>query len=144
MKRRLVIIKPHVLRRSDASVVIGDIIQRFGKAGLDLIQIKMVTLSEAQARRFHLVHKERPFYQDMVERSSSGPCLAMVIRIGGEKDDQKMRELIGARDPRQAEPGSIRADYAVDIAEYAVYFSDSFTKPERDIRFFFPEMELPD
>jgi nucleoside-diphosphate kinase len=144
MEQGLVIIKPHVLLRPDATVVVGDIIQRFGKAGLDLIQIKMMRLSEDQASHFYRVHKERPFYRDLVENASSGPCLVMVIGGIGSKSDviMKLRDLAGAPNPRHAEPGSIRADYAVSIADNAVYVS--LDSAERDILFFFPEMDLLD
>ncbi len=134
VERTLSIIKPDAVQKN----AIGEILQRFEKNGLELKGLRMLTLSEEQAGEFYAVHKERPFFGELVEYMSSGAVVVSVLE--GESAVSKNRELMGATDPKEAAPGTIRADFATDISANAVHGSDSLENAEREIKFFFPEL----
>lgn len=131
-ERTLSIIKPDGVNNHH----IGEIISRFEKAGLRIADIKMVTLSKEQAEQFYQEHRERPFYQDLVKSMTSGPVVLMVLE--GNQAVSKNRELMGATDPKKAEKGTIRADFAKDVTQNTVHGSDSPESARREILFFFP------
>lgn len=134
VERTLSIIKPDAVQKN----VIGEILQRFEKNGLQLKGLRMLTLSEEQAGEFYAVHKERPFFGELVEYMSSGAVVVSVLE--GESAVSKNRELMGATDPKEAAAGTIRADFATDISANAVHGSDSLENADREIKFFFPEL----
>lgn len=132
----LSIIKPDAVAKS----VIGQIITRFEQAGLNVIAAKMMQLSREQAERFYEIHRERPFFKDLVEFMISGPVLVQVLQ--GEHAVLKNREIMGATNPKEAAPGTIRADFADSIDANAVHGSDSLENADREIAFFFEPHEL--
>ena len=133
VERTLSIIKPDAVAKN----VIGEIYSRFEKAGLRIVAAKMLHLSQEQAGGFYDVHKERPFFKDLVEFMTSGPVVVQVLE--GEGAIAKNREVMGATNPKEAAPGTIRADFASTIDENAVHGSDAPETAEREIGFFFPE-----
>jgi nucleoside-diphosphate kinase len=136
IERTLSIIKPDAVAKN----VIGKIYSRFETNGLKIIASKMAWLSTQQAGEFYAVHKERPFYKDLVEFMTSGPV--MIQALEGEDAIAKNRELMGATDPRKAEPGTIRADFATSIDANAVHGSDGPDTAKVEIAFFFPGMSV--
>ena len=136
VERTLSIIKPDAVTKN----VIGKIYQRFEDAGLKIVAAKMVWLSEKEAGAFYAVHKERPFYKDLVAFMTSGPVMVQVLE--GENAIAKNRELMGATDPKKAAPGTIRADFADSIDANAVHGSDAPETARVEIAFFFPEMNI--
>jgi nucleoside-diphosphate kinase len=136
VQRTLSIIKPDAVAKG----VIGDIIRRFEENGLCIIAARMLHLSAEQAGRFYAVHRERPFYKDLCHYMSSGPVLAMVLE--GNNAVNLNRQLMGATNPKDAEPGTIRADHAKSIDANAVHGSDSPENAEIEIDFFFGGIEL--
>ncbi|MFC0708503.1 nucleoside-diphosphate kinase [Azorhizophilus paspali] len=136
VERTLSIIKPDAVAKN----VIGEILTRFEKAGLRVVAAKMVQLSEREAGGFYAEHKERPFFKDLVSFMTSGPVVVQVLE--GEGAIAKNRELMGATDPKKAEPGTIRADFAVSIDENAVHGSDSEASAAREIAYFFAATEV--
>ena len=136
VERTLSLIKPDGISRG----LIGEVIGRFEKAGLKIRAMKMVRLSLEQARAFYLVHKERPFYDSLTRFMSSGPIVAMILE--GENAIQRNRELMGATDWRQAEAGTIRADFARDIEANIVHGSDGPDTARTEIAFFFNTLEV--
>lgn len=135
-ERTLSIIKPDAVGKNH----IGDIISRFEKAGLKIVAAKMTHLPEAQAQGFYAVHKERPFFKDLVSFMTTGPVLVMVLE--GENAIVKNRDIMGATDPKKAAPGTIRADFASSIDENAVHGSDSAENAKIEIDFFFKPEEV--
>lgn len=135
IERTLSIIKPDAVAKN----VIGKIISRFESGGLKIVAAKMVWLSAREAGQFYAVHKERPFFGELVEFMTSGPV--MVQALEGEDAIAKNRELMGATDPKKAAPGSIRADFAESIDANAVHGSDGPETARTEIAFFFPAME---
>jgi nucleoside-diphosphate kinase len=133
IERTLSIIKPDAVAKN----VIGEIYSRFEKAGLTIVAARMMHLSEHQAGGFYAVHKERPFYQDLVAFMTSGPVMVQVLE--GENAINKNRELMGATNPKDAAPGTIRADFAKTVDENAVHGSDGPDTARTEIDFFFPE-----
>jgi nucleoside-diphosphate kinase len=131
MQKTLSIIKPDAV----AANHVGDIIQRFERAGLHVVAAKMVHLTRQQAEQFYAVHKERGFFNDLVSFMISGPVFVMTLE--GENAILKNRELMGATDPRKAAPGTIRADFAKTIDENAVHGSDGPETAAFEIDFFF-------
>lgn len=119
---------------------IGEIISRFEKNGLQVAAVKMIHMSPEQASEFYAVHKDRPFYKDLVKMMSSGPVVVMVLE--GNNAVAKNRELIGATDPKQAEKGTIRADFGVSKTENTMHGSDSVENAELEIAFFFQPEEI--
>ncbi|MBK2124566.1 nucleoside-diphosphate kinase [Fangia hongkongensis] len=135
-QRTLSIIKPDAVAKN----VIGDIYARFEKAGLEIVAAKMKHLSEKEAGEFYAVHKERPFYADLVKFMISGPVMIQVLE--GDNAISKNRELMGATNPKEAEPGTIRADFADSIDANAVHGSDAEETAKEEIAFFFSGAEL--
>ena len=133
IERTLSIIKPDAVKKN----VIGDIYSRFEKNGLKIVAAKMIHLSQEQAGRFYEVHKERPFFPALVEFMSSGPI--MVQALEGENAVLKNRDLMGATNPQEAAPGTIRADFADSIDANAVHGSDAAETAAAEIAFFFGE-----
>jgi nucleoside-diphosphate kinase len=136
IERTFSIIKPDAVAKN----VIGEIVSRFEKNGLRVIASKMLHLSREQAQGFYAVHKERPFYNDLVEFMISGPVVVQVLE--GEDAISKNRELMGATNPAEAAPGTIRADFAKTVDENAVHGSDAPETAVQEIRFFFSDDEI--
>lgn len=136
IERTISIIKPDAVAKN----VIGKIYSRFEKAGLQIIAAKMMHLSDEQAGAFYEVHKERPFYNDLVSFMTSGPVMVQVLE--GEGAIAKNREVMGATNPAEAAEGTIRADFATSIDENAVHGSDSPETAAQEIKFFFSDEEL--
>jgi nucleoside-diphosphate kinase len=131
VERTLSIIKPDAVAKN----VLGEIYSRFEKAGLRIIAARMEHLSAQKAGEFYAVHKERPFYNDLVEFMTSGPV--MVQALEGEDAIAKNREVMGATNPADAAPGTIRADFAQTVDENAVHGSDGPDTASAEIEFFF-------
>ncbi len=134
----LSIIKPDAVAKS----VIGQIYSRFENAGLNIIAAKMAQLSRTQAEAFYEIHKARPFFNDLVEFMISGPVMIQAIK--GENAVAKNRDLMGATNPKEAAPGTIRADFADSIDANAVHGSDSLENAAREVAFFFEPHEICD
>ena len=136
IERTFSIIKPDAVAKN----VIGEIYSRFEKAGLNIIAAKMLHLSKEQAEGFYAVHKERPFFKDLVEFMTSGPVLVQVLE--GENAILQNRAVMGATNPSEAEPGTIRADFAETIDENAVHGSDGPDTARVEIDYFFSADEI--
>jgi nucleoside-diphosphate kinase len=136
VERTLSIVKPDAVAKN----VIGQIYARFEAAGLKIAAAKMVQLSRAEAEAFYAVHKGRPFYDDLVSFMISGPVMVQVLE--GENAIAKNRELMGATDPRKADKGTIRADFADSIDANAVHGSDAPETAAVEVGFFFPAMHV--
>jgi nucleoside-diphosphate kinase len=136
VERTLSIIKPDAVAKN----VIGQIYSRFEGAGLRVVAARMTQLSKAQAEGFYAVHKERPFFGELVAFMISGPVMIQVLE--GENAMQKNRDLMGATDPKKAEKGTIRADFADSIDANAVHGSDSAQNAAIEIAYFFPALEV--
>lgn len=134
IERTLSIIKPDAVAKN----VIGKIVSRFEEAGLKVIAARLQQLSRADAERFYAVHAERPFFKDLVDFMISGPVFVQALE--GENAIQKNRDLMGATDPKKAEKGTIRADFADSIDANAVHGSDAPETATGEIAFFFPEL----
>src|SRR3954454_23410095 len=135
-ERTLSIIKPDAVKKN----VVGQILARFEKAGLRIVAARMMHLSRAEAEGFYAVHRERPFFRDLVEFMISGPVLVQVLE--GDNAIAKNRELMGATDPKKADKGTIRADFAASIDANAVHGSDSAENAQVEVAFFFPGMNI--
>ncbi|HBE92996.1 MAG TPA: nucleoside-diphosphate kinase [Gammaproteobacteria bacterium] len=136
VERTLSIIKPDAVGRD----VIGEIYTRFEKGGLRVIAARMLHLSPGQAEAFYAVHKDRPFYAELVSFMTSGPVIVQCLE--GEDAIQKNRQLMGATNPAEALPGTIRADFATTVDENAVHGSDAPETAAAEIEFFFTDEEL--
>ena len=136
IERTLSIIKPDAVAKN----VIGQIIARFESAGLKVIAARLMQLSTADAEAFYAVHRERPFFKDLVSFMVSGPVVVQVLE--GENAILKNRELMGATDPKKADKGTIRADFADSIDANAVHGSDAAATAATEIAFFFPSMQI--
>lgn len=136
VERTFSIIKPDAVAKN----VIGQIYSRFESNGLKIIAARMTHLSRAQAEQFYAVHRERPFFNDLVEFMISGPVMVQVLE--GEDAIRKNRELMGATDPKKAEKGTIRADFADSIDANAVHGSDAPETAAAEIASFFPALEI--
>ncbi|BAW80783.1 nucleoside-diphosphate kinase [Candidatus Nitrosoglobus terrae] len=136
IERTLSIIKPDAVAKN----VIGEIYTRFEKAGLRIVAARMLHLTEAQAQKFYAVHKDRPFYHDLVKFMISGPIMVQVIE--GENAIIKNRDLMGATNPKEAAAGTIRADFAENIDANAVHGSDGPETAKSEIAFFFKSEEI--
>lgn len=136
VERTLSIIKPDAVAKN----VIGKIYQRFEDAGLKIAAARMVHLSRADAEGFYAVHRERPFFKDLVDFMISGPVMIQVLE--GEAAIAKNRELMGATDPKKAAPGTIRADFADSIDANAVHGSDAPETAAVEIAYFFPSLNV--
>jgi nucleoside-diphosphate kinase len=133
MERTLSIIKPDAVAKN----VIGQIYARFEEAGFKIVAAKMIHLDREQAGGFYAVHKERPFYNDLIDFMTSGPVMVQVLE--GEDAVVRHREVMGATNPQEAAPGTIRADFATSIDENAVHGSDSLENAEIEINYFFSD-----
>jgi nucleoside-diphosphate kinase len=136
VERTLSIVKPDGVRKN----VIGEVYRRFEQAGLAIVAARMVRLSQAQAEGFYAVHRERPFFKDLVSYMTSGPVIVQVLE--GDNAVAKHREIMGATDPKKAAPGTIRADLAESIEQNVVHGSDSLENAAREVAYFFAETEL--
>jgi nucleoside-diphosphate kinase len=136
VERTLSIVKPDGVRKN----VIGEVYRRFEQAGLKIVAARMMKLSQAQAEGFYAVHRERPFFRDLVSYMTSGPVIVQVLE--GDNAVAKHREIMGATDPKKAAPGTIRADLAESIEQNVVHGSDSLENATREIGYFFAETEL--
>ena len=136
VERTFSIVKPDGVAKN----LIGEVYRRFEKAGLKIIGSKMLQLRKEQAEGFYAVHKQRPFFNDLVKYMSSGPVVVQVLE--GENAIKVNRDLMGATNPKQAAPGTIRADFASSIEENVVHGSDAPATAATEISFFFSEAEL--
>jgi len=132
VERTLSIIKPDAVAKN----VIGEIYARFEKAGLKIVAARMMHLSRADAEGFYAVHRERPFFRDLVDFMTSGPVMVQVLE--GDNAIARNRELMGATDPRKAAAGTIRADFAQSIDANAVHGSDGPDTAKDEVAYFFP------
>jgi nucleoside-diphosphate kinase len=136
VERTLSIIKPDAVAKNS----IGAINARFEKAGLRIVAAKMLRLNQQQAEGFYAVHKERPFFRDLVKFMTSGPILVQVLE--GENAIARNRELMGATDPKKAAAGTVRADFAFDVEKNAVHGSDGPETAATEIRYFFQNGDI--
>jgi nucleoside-diphosphate kinase len=136
VERTLSIVKPDGVEKN----LIGEVYRRFEQAGLKVVAAKMLRLRRDQAEGFYAVHRARPFFNDLVEYMSSGPVMVQVLE--GEDAIQKNRELMGATNPADAAPGTIRADFAKSIEENVVHGSDGPDTAAVEIKFFFAEADV--
>jgi len=136
VERTISIIKPDAVGKNH----IGEIYQRFEGAGLRIVAARMMHLSRRQAGDFYAVHKERPFYNDLLDFMTSGPVMVQILE--GDDAIAKNRELMGATNPAEADAGTIRADFATSIDENAVHGSDGADTAAQEIAFFFRQLEI--
>jgi nucleoside-diphosphate kinase len=136
IERTLSIIKPDGVEKN----LIGEVYRRFEAAGLQIVAARMLHLTEAQAGAFYAVHRERPFYRDLVVYMTSGPVVVQVLE--GEDAVARHREVMGATDPAKADPGTIRADFAKSIEENVVHGSDAQETARQEIAFFFAGTDI--
>jgi nucleoside-diphosphate kinase len=135
-ERTLSIVKPDAV----AAGAIGDILRRFEAAGLRIVALRMLRLTEPQARGFYAVHRERPFYDSLVKFMTSGPVVVSVLEGPGAVDTN--RRLMGATDPAKAEPGTIRADFGTNVERNAVHGSDAAATARIEIAYFFDATQI--
>jgi nucleoside-diphosphate kinase len=135
-ERTLAILKPDCVRKE----LVGEVLRRIQEAGFQLRAMKMLTMSKAEAEGFYAVHEDKPFFDDLTDFMSSGPCVPVVL----EKDNaiEDFRALIGATDPDEAADGTIRSDFADSIEQNIVHGSDSPANGEKEAAYFFPEHEI--
>ena len=136
LERTLSIVKPDGVKGNH----IGDVYRRFEQAGLSIIAARMLQLSQREAEGFYAVHRERPFFSDLVRYMTSGPVLVQVLE--GENAVARNREIMGATDPKKAAAGTIRADLALSIEQNVVHGSDAPETAAKEIAYFFSETEL--
>ena len=136
MERSLVLIKPDAMQRELAGVIIG----RIQKEGLKLVALKMLHMDRALAERHYAVHKEKPFFKDLVDYITSTPIVAATFE--GEGAVERIRKLMGATDPAKAAPGTIRKDYGLDLQRNSTHASDSPENGKKEVAIFFTEREL--
>jgi nucleoside-diphosphate kinase len=136
VERTLSIVKPDGVRKN----VIGEVYRRFEQSGLKIVAARMMKLSQTQAEGFYAVHRERPFFRDLVAYMTSGPVIVQVLE--GDNAVARHRDIMGATDPKKAAPGTIRADLAESIEQNVVHGSDSLENAAREIAYFFAETEL--
>jgi nucleoside-diphosphate kinase len=136
LERTLSIVKPDGVSRN----LIGEVYRRFEKAGLTIIAARMIRLSDREAEGFYAVHRERPFFKDLVRYMTSGPVVVQVLE--GDNAIARNREIMGATDPKKAAPGTIRADLALSIEQNVVHGSDAPDTAAQEIAYFFRTTEL--
>ena len=136
LERTFIIVKPDGVAKN----LIGEVYRRFEKAGLKIIGAKMIRLRQDQAEGFYAVHRERPFFKDLVKYMTSGPVVVQVLE--GENAIKVNRDLMGATDPKKAAPGTIRADFAQSIDANAVHGSDAPDTAQVEIAYFFPSHQV--
>jgi nucleoside-diphosphate kinase len=135
-ERTLSIIKPDGVQKN----LIGEVYRRFEQAGLKIVAARMLHLTTAQAEAFYAVHRERPFYKDLVSYMTTGPVIAQVLE--GENAVDAHRKIMGATDPKKADPGTIRRDFAASIEENVVHGSDAVETARQEISFFFAQSDI--
>ena len=136
LERTFSIVKPDGVAKN----LVGEVYRRFEKAGLEIIAAKMIRLRQDQAEGFYAVHRERPFFKDLVKYMTSGPVVVQVLE--GENAIKVNRDLMGATDPKKAAPGTIRADFAKSIDANAVHGSDGPDTAKTEIGYFFPALAV--
>jgi nucleoside-diphosphate kinase len=136
IERTLSIIKPDGVQKN----LIGEVYRRFEQAGLRIVAARMLHLTKAQAEAFYAVHRERPFYKDLVSYMTTGPVIAQVLE--GENAVEAHRKIMGATDPKKADPGTIRRDFAASIEENVVHGSDAVETARQEISFFFAQADI--
>lgn len=136
VERTLTILKPDCVRKG----LIGEVTRRIQEAGFKIVAMKMTRLTKDTAGGFYAVHKERPFYDELCEFMSSGPCVPMILEKENAIED--FRTFIGATDPDEAEEGTIRADFADSVGENIIHGSDSVENGKKEASFFFTEQEV--
>ncbi len=136
IERTLSIIKPDGVQKN----LVGEVYRRFEQAGLRIIAARMLHLTKAQAETFYAVHRERPFYQDLVSYMITGPVIAQVLE--GESAIEVHRKIMGATDPKKADAGTIRRDFAASIEENVVHGSDAVDTARQEISFFFAQADV--
>ncbi len=136
VERTLAILKPDCVRKE----LVGEVLRRIQDAGFTLCAMKMMTMSKSEAEGFYAVHEDKPFFDDLTDFMSSGPCVPIVLEKENAISD--FRALIGATDPEEAEDGTIRSDYADSIEQNIVHGSDSPANGEKEAAYFFPEHEI--
>lgn len=136
LERTLSIVKPDGVEKN----LIGEVYRRFEQAGLKVVAARMMQLTQSQAEGFYAVHRERPFYRDLVRYMTSGPVMVQVLE--GENAVARHRDIMGATDPKKAAPGTIRADLAASIEQNVVHGSDAADTAAREIRYFFADSDL--
>jgi nucleoside-diphosphate kinase len=138
LQKTLCMVKPDGVQRR----LIGEVIRRFEKSGLRVVAVRMLRLEKREAEAFYSVHREKGFFESLTRFMSSGPIVAMVLE--GPAAIQKVRELMGATNPREAAPGTIRAEFADEIEKNVVHGSDSPESANIEIPFFFSRLDLQD
>ncbi len=136
MERTFVMIKPDAVKRG----LIGNIINKIENKGLKIIGMNFFTLSEKQAKELYFEHKEKEFFEDLIEFATSGPVITMIVE--GGKAVEVVRNIIGNTDPAEALPGTIRGDYALDIGRNCVHAADSLSNAEREYSIFFEKEDI--
>lgn len=136
IERTLTILKPDCVRKK----LIGEVTKRIQEAGFRIVAMKMTRLTQATAGGFYAVHKDRPFYDELCEFMSSGPCVPMILEKENAIED--FRKFIGATNPEEAEEGTIRADFADSVGENIIHGSDSVENGRKEAAFFFSEAEV--
>ena len=136
MERTLSIIKPDGVAKG----VIGEVIKRFEKAGLKIAALKMIQMSKKEAEGFYAVHRGKPFYNSLTDFMSSGPCVVMILE--GPQAIAKNRELMGATNPQNAAPGTLRKDFATNVEQNTVHGSDAPETAAYEIGYFFNALEI--
>jgi nucleoside-diphosphate kinase len=136
LERTLSIVKPDGVEKN----LIGEVYRRFEQAGLKVVAARMMQLTQSQAEGFYAVHRERPFYRDLVRYMTSGPVMVQVLE--GENAVARHRDIMGATDPKKAAPGTIRADLAASIEQNVVHGSDAADTAVREIRYFFSDSDI--
>jgi nucleoside-diphosphate kinase len=136
VERTLAILKPDCVRKE----LVGEVLRRIQDAGFQLRALKMITMSKAEAEGFYAVHEDKPFFDDLTDFMSSGPCIPVVLEKENAIED--FRTLIGATDPDEADDGTIRSDFADSIEQNIVHGSDSPENGRKETAYFFPEHEI--
>lgn len=136
VERTLAILKPDCVRKE----LVGEVLRRIQEAGFQLRALKMITMSKAEAEGFYAVHEDKPFFDDLTDFMSSGPCIPVVLEKENAIED--FRSLIGATDPDEAADGTIRSDFADSIEQNIVHGSDSPENGRKETAYFFPEHEI--
>ena len=136
MERTLSIVKPDGVGKN----LVGEVLRRFEEKGMSIVALKMIHLSKTQAEGFYQVHRERPFFSSLTDFMSSGPCVVMVLE--GDGAISRVRAIMGATNPEEAEPGTIRKDFASGIEKNIVHGSDSPESAAYEIGYFFSELEI--
>ncbi|ADP77249.1 nucleoside diphosphate kinase [Methanothermus fervidus DSM 2088] len=136
MEKTFVMIKPDAVKRR----LIGEIIQRFEKRGLQIVAMKMVDVDKELAKKHYAEHKDKPFFKDLIKYITSSPVVVLVLK--GKNCISVVRKMVGATDPKEAESGTIRGDFALEIGRNIIHASDSPESAEREIKLFFKNSEI--